>query len=56
MHVSVDRGDLIQNLERQPLRNIVLLKQLAAFPDHTRAWRVTGNEGDASARVVSKAL
>ena len=39
-----------EKLEREPLRNIVLLKHLEAFPDHTTVHRV--ERGDAAATMV----
>lgn len=39
-----------EKLEREPLRNIVLLKHLEAFPNHTTVHRV--ERGDAAATMV----
>ena len=38
----------VDALERDALRHIVLLKHLEAFPDHTRAHRVTSDLGEAT--------
>ena len=37
---NIRRTELIRELEKQPLRNVVLLKHLLAFPDHTEGYRV----------------
>jgi RimJ/RimL family protein N-acetyltransferase len=39
--------DTIDELARDPLRHIVLLKQLLAYPEHVRVHRVSGSEGAA---------
>ena len=39
---------IIKDLERDPLRNIVLLKHLEAFPGRTRAHRVADEHGSAT--------
>jgi ribosomal protein S18 acetylase RimI-like enzyme len=40
--------DTIDDLARDPLRNIVLLKQLLAYPEHVEVHRVCGAEGAAT--------
>lgn len=42
------RQALIDALARDPLRNVVLLKHLLAYPQHARIHRVEGREGSAS--------
>ncbi len=42
------RLELVRELESEPLRNIVLLKQLAALPSSTSVHRVTDSVGAAS--------
>jgi len=42
------RLQVVRELEKEPLRNIVLLKQLAAFPGSTSVYRVTDSAGAAS--------
>jgi RimJ/RimL family protein N-acetyltransferase len=39
---------VVEALEREPLRNIVLLKHLEAFPDHTTVHRVERDAGAAT--------
>jgi GNAT superfamily N-acetyltransferase len=38
----------IASLQRDPLRNIVLLKHLEAFPDHTRVHQISDRRGTAT--------
>jgi hypothetical protein len=38
--------DVVDALAREPLRHIVLLKQLAAYPEHVKVHRVSGPEGN----------
>lgn len=45
---SVALQDAVDVLARDPLRNIVLLKQLLAYPEHVRVHRVSGAEGAAT--------
>jgi hypothetical protein len=45
-HTSVQ--DVVDELAREPLRNIVLLKHLLAYPDHLTIHRVSGVEGAAT--------
>jgi GNAT superfamily N-acetyltransferase len=40
--------DVIKALAREPLRHIVLLKQLLAYPEHVKAHRVSGAAGEAT--------
>jgi len=49
---SVTRQELIDALTRDPLRNVVLLKHLLAYPQHVRIHRVEGGEGSASLVVL----
>ena len=42
------RAEIVAALERDPLRNIVLLKHLEAFPDSTRLFRESGPRGAAT--------
>lgn len=49
---GTSRAETVRELEREPLRNVVLLKHLAAFPDRTTAHRVTGKEGSATLVLV----
>ena len=42
---------VVEALEREPLRNIVLLKHLEAFPDHTTVHRVE-RDGEAATMVI----
>ena len=39
--------DAIDELARDPLRNIVLLKHLLAYPEHVQVHRASGPEGAA---------
>ena len=41
-------GDAIAALANEPLRHIVLLKQLLAYPDHVRIHRASGAAGAAT--------
>ncbi len=43
--ISIDSA--IEALARDPLRHIVLLKQLLAYPDHVKAFRVADTAGSA---------
>lgn len=52
MESALARTELINDLEREPLRNVVLLKQLAAFPEHTTGYRATNHAGVAAHLVV----
>jgi RimJ/RimL family protein N-acetyltransferase len=52
MKNALARAELINDLEREPLRNAVLLKQLAAFPEHTTGYRATNYAGSAAYLVV----
>jgi GNAT superfamily N-acetyltransferase len=47
--------DLIAALAREPLRHIVLLKQLLAWPEHVTGHRVTGAEGSATLVMLDTA-
>lgn len=49
---ALARTELIGDLEREPLRNAVLLKQLAAFPEYTTGYRATNYAGAAAHLVV----
>jgi RimJ/RimL family protein N-acetyltransferase len=49
------RVDLLRELEKQPLRNIVLLKHLAAFPNDTRGYRVADGAAVASLVLLNTA-
>lgn len=40
--------DIVASLAEEPLRHVVLLKQLAAYPEHVTVSRVTGPEGAAT--------
>src|SRR5215831_20504982 len=44
--ISVQQA--IEALARDPLQNIVLLKQLLAYPDHVKVHRVVGSLGAAT--------
>lgn len=46
---------VIDELARDPLRNLVLLKQLLAHPDHVRVHRATGQRGTATLVVLDVA-
>src|SRR5947209_20533835 len=46
----VSTADVIKTLARDPLRNIVLLKHLDAYPDHTRLHHLS--DGAATATLV----
>lgn len=48
MALILDARVVAERLEQDPLRNIVLLKHLKAFPDHTRAVLVTSEMGHAA--------
>jgi GNAT superfamily N-acetyltransferase len=48
MSSSSPHREVIAALAREPLRHVVLLKQLLAYPQHASAWRVTGAEGSAT--------
>jgi RimJ/RimL family protein N-acetyltransferase len=45
---QTSRQALIDELAREPLRHVVLLKQLLAYPHHTTVHRVTGAKGAAT--------
>ncbi|MBS0518183.1 MAG: GNAT family N-acetyltransferase [Proteobacteria bacterium] len=47
MASPVSVQDAIDELSREPLRHIVLLKHLLAYPDHVRLHRAAGPEGTA---------
>ncbi len=47
--------DIVEALERDPLRNIVLLKHLEAFPGHTRVHRFSGPAGTATLVLLDAA-
>jgi RimJ/RimL family protein N-acetyltransferase len=55
MIASEARIGAVRRLEREPLRNIVLLKHLAAFPDSTSVHCVTDNAGTASLVLLDAA-
>ena len=40
--------DVVEALAREPLRHIVLLKQLLAYPEHVKVHRVSGAAGAAT--------
>src|SRR5437667_8396001 len=46
----ISTADVIAALARDPLRNIVLLKHLEAYPDHTRVHHLS--DGAATATLV----
>jgi len=48
MNATESRRQAIDALARDPLRHVVLLKYLTAYPDHTTAHHVTGAAGAAS--------
>lgn len=52
MEGALARADLIGDLEREPLRNVVLLKHLAVFPEHTTGYRAVGQAGTAAYLVI----
>uniref|UniRef100_A0A9E8A198 N-acetyltransferase domain-containing protein n=1 Tax=Bosea sp. NBC_00436 TaxID=2969620 RepID=A0A9E8A198_9HYPH len=52
MESPLARTKLIGDLEREPLRNVVLLKQLAAFPKYTTGYRATDHAGATAHLVV----
>lgn len=52
MESALARTQFIDDLEREPLRNVVLLKQLVAFPEHTTGYRATNHAGVAAHLVV----
>jgi ribosomal protein S18 acetylase RimI-like enzyme len=43
--ISIDSA--IEELARDPLRHVVLLKQLLAYPNHVKAYRASGSAGTA---------
>ncbi len=43
---------VIDELARDPLRNVVLLKQLLAYPEHVQVHRATGPQGTATLVVL----
>ena len=45
MNPAISVQDVIDELARDPLRNIVLLKQLLAYPEHSKVHRASGAEG-----------
>ncbi|MBM3521477.1 MAG: GNAT family N-acetyltransferase [Alphaproteobacteria bacterium] len=47
---SVERSTIVEALEREPLRHIVLLKHLEAYPEATSAYRVV--DGECAATLV----
>lgn len=52
----VPNQDAIDALERDPLRNIVLLKQLLGYPqEHVKVYRASGAEGTATLVVLDVA-
>lgn len=46
--INLDRQRVIHELARDPLRHIVLLKQLLAYPKHVKVYRVSGSAGAAT--------
>lgn len=48
MASNISVRDAVEMLGREPLRHIVLLKQLLAYPEHVKAYRVSGPEGVAT--------
>ena len=50
---SID--DVIAHLAQDPLRNIVLLKHLEAFPEHTRVHHFAGEQGSATLVLLKTA-
>jgi RimJ/RimL family protein N-acetyltransferase len=46
---------VIERLAREPLRNIVLLKHLEAFPDHTRVHHLSNGAGSATLVLLETA-
>lgn len=47
---------VIESLEREPLRNIVLLKHLEAYPDHTQVHHVVDGAGTATLVLLKVAV
>lgn len=50
-----DRAEIIERLGADPLGNVVLLKQLATFPAHTRAFQVRSQAGTATLVLLDTA-
>jgi GNAT superfamily N-acetyltransferase len=48
--------DVVDELARDPLRHIVLLKQLLAYPEHVRVHRVSGLEGAATLVLLNASV
>jgi hypothetical protein len=45
MRAVTDKSEVLRQLERDVLRNIVLLKHLRAFPEHTRPFWLGSDRG-----------
>ena len=43
MSFAISTKSAIEELARDPLRHVVLLKQLLAYPDHVKAYRASGD-------------
>ena len=43
--MQIDTAEAVRQLEREPLRNIVLLKHIEAFPEHVSVSRVSDEHG-----------
>jgi hypothetical protein len=52
MTFAISTESAIEHLARDPLRHVVLLKQLLAYPEHVKAYRA----GDASKTAILLAL
>lgn len=50
-----DRAEIVERLDADPLGNVVLLKHLAAFPAHTRAFQVRSPAGAATLVLLDTA-
>jgi GNAT superfamily N-acetyltransferase len=56
MTPSTSVQDIVDELARDPLRHIVLLKQLLAYPEHARIYRVSGRQGVATLVVLDTSV
>jgi GNAT superfamily N-acetyltransferase len=52
----VTREEIIEALAREPLRHVVLLKQLLAYPGHVQAHRVSDTAGAATLVVLDTSV
>lgn len=56
MASNISVRDAVEMLGHEPLRHVVLLKQLLAYPDHVKVHRVSRPEGDATLVVLDTSV